>query len=142
MFDRATKAMAVFGSFAALALGGSAIANATSSTSSSSAGSAAATAATAAAPAQPAPSMPAHGSAAHEDQEKAVTGDAATKAKAAAVKAIGGGTATDVTTDFTGDGYEVTLKQADGSAIEVHMDTSFNVVAGPGGGGPADGSGA
>ena len=33
--------------------------------------------------------MPAHGTAAHEDAEKAVSGDAATKAQAAAVKAVG-----------------------------------------------------
>ncbi len=48
-----------------------------------------------------APTMPAHGTAAHENAEVAVTGANATKAQAAAVKALGGGTAGAVTTDYT-----------------------------------------
>src|SRR5690242_20441902 len=43
--------------------------------------------------------FPAHGSAAHEDAETPVTGAAATQAQAAAVKAVGSGTAGAVTTD-------------------------------------------
>jgi hypothetical protein len=90
--------------------------------------------------------MPAHGSAAHEDAEKAVTGTAATQAQAAAVKSVGSGTAGAVTTDFTGNGYEVTVTKADGTQVEVHLDSSFNVVQGgpsgmPGGSGQP-GSGA
>ncbi len=96
----------------------------------------------------PAPrNMPAPGTAAHEDAEKAVTGEAATKAQAAAVKAAGGGTAGDVTTDYTGDGYEVTVTKSDGSTVEYHLDSSFNVTAHPmgppgawGGGAPPSGS--
>ena len=81
--------------------------------------------------------MPAHGTAAHEDAEKAVTGAAAGKARAAAVKAAGGGTAGAVTTDFTGNGYEVTVKKANGSSVEIHLDSSFRAMAGhPGQGGP------
>jgi len=82
--------------------------------------------------------MPAPGTAAHENAEKAVTGEAADKAKAAAVKAAGGGTAGDVTTDYFGNGYEVTVTKSDGSKVEIHLDSSFNVMAGPGGcgGGP------
>ena len=72
---------------------------------------------------------PEHGTAAHEDAEKPVTGDAATKAKAAAVKAVGG-TAGAVTTDFHGDGYEVTVTKTDGSTAEVHLDSSFAVIQG------------
>ena len=71
---------------------------------------------------QPPPAMrnmPAPGTAAHEDAEKPVTGDAATKAQAAAVKAAGGGTAGDVTTDYFGHGYEVTVTKSDGSKVEV-----------------------
>ena len=86
----------------------------------------------------PPANFPAHGTAAHEDQEKAVTGSNATKAQAAAVKAVGSGTAGAVTTDFTGTGYEVTVTKSDGSMVEVHLDQSFS-VAGPrgwGGGGP------
>src|SRR5436309_2093355 len=81
--------------------------------------------------------MPAPGSAAHEDAEKAVTGEAADKAKAAAVKAAGGGTAGDVTTDYFGNGYEVTVTKSDGSTVEIHLDSSFEVRARPGGWGGA-----
>lgn len=77
--------------------------------------------------------MPAPGTAAHEDAENAVTGTAATKAQAAAVKAAGGGTAGDVTTDYFGSGYEVTVTKADRSTVEIHLDSSFNVMGGPGG---------
>jgi len=77
--------------------------------------------------------MPAPGTAAHEDHEKAVTGEAADKAQAAAVKAVGGGTAGDVTTDYFGNGYEVTVTKSDGSKVEVHLDSSFDVMGPPGG---------
>ena len=33
-----------------------------------------------------------------------------------------------MTTDFTGDGYEVTVTKWDGSSTEVHLDSSFNVM--------------
>jgi hypothetical protein len=83
------------------------------------------------------PTFPAHGSAAHEDAEKPVTGTAATQAQAAAVKYVGSGTAGDVTTDFTGIGYEVTVTKSDGTQVEVHLDSSFNVMMGGQGGPPA-----
>lgn len=76
--------------------------------------------------------FPAHGSAQHEDAEKPVTGSNASQAQAAAIKAVGSGTAGDVTTDFTGNGYEVTVTKSDGSTVEVHLDSSF-AVAGHGG---------
>jgi hypothetical protein len=76
----------------------------------------------------PPANFPAHGSAAHENHEKQVTGTSATKAQAAAVKAVGGGTAGAVTTDFTGNGYEVTVTKSGGSPVEVHLDQNFNVV--------------
>jgi len=77
-----------------------------------------------------APAMPPHGSAAHESAEVPVTGANAAKAQAAAVKALGGGTAGAVTTDFTKTGYEVTVTKADGTTTEVHLDSSFNVMQG------------
>ena len=78
--------------------------------------------------------MPAPGTAAHEDAEKPVTGDDAEKAKTAAVKAVGSGTAGDVTTDYFGKGYEVTVTKSDGSKVEIHLDSSFEVMQhGPGG---------
>ena len=83
------------------------------------------------------PAMPAHGTAAHEDAEKAVTGASATKAQAAAVASIGSGTAGSVTTDYTGDGYEVTVTKSDGTTVEVHLDSSFTVMQGFGGPPPA-----
>ncbi|HEY1510297.1 MAG TPA: hypothetical protein VGF93_14910, partial [Solirubrobacteraceae bacterium] len=112
------------------AIGGAAIASAaTSSTSTSNSGSPTTTA-----PKTAPRNFPAHGSAAHENAEKPVTGTAAAKAGAAAVKSVGGGTAGEVTTDFDQKGYEVTVTKSDGSKTEVHLDSSFNVVQrGPGG---------
>jgi hypothetical protein len=78
-----------------------------------------------------APAFAAPGTTAHEDAEKAVTGAAAAQAQAAAVAAVGGGTAGDVTTDCSGRGYEVTVTKADGSVVEVHLDSSFEAVQGP-----------
>jgi hypothetical protein len=132
------KMLAGLAAVAALALGGSAIAGAASS------GTSTAPAGTSSTAAQQAhANIPAHGSAAHEDQEKPATGDAAAKAKAAAVKSLGGGTAGEVTTDFTGNGYEVTVTKSDGSKVEVHLDNSFNVAdhgGAPGGYGPGGGA--
>jgi hypothetical protein len=70
---------------------------------------------------------PAHGTAAHEALEKPVTGTNATKAQAAAVKAVGSGTAGAVTTDVSGNGYEVTVTKSDGSTVEVHLNSAFSV---------------
>jgi hypothetical protein len=70
---------------------------------------------------------PAHGTAAHEALEKPVTGTNAVKAKAAAVKEVGGGTAGAVTTDVSGNGYEVTVTKSDGSTVEVHLNASFGL---------------
>ena len=116
---------------ASLSIGGAAIAGAATSTSTTST-----TTTSSPAPA-PQTAMPAHGTAAHEDAEKAVTGDAATKAQAAAVNEVGSGTAGAVTTDFSGSGYEVTVTKSDGSTVEVHLDSSFSAMQMPGGpGGP------
>src|SRR4051812_40164875 len=103
------------------AIGGGAIANAaTSNPTGSTAGSGA--------PSQQArPTLPAHGTAAHEALEKPVTGSNASKAQAAAIKAVGSGKAGAVTTDVSGNGYEVTVTKADGSQVEVHLDGSFNL---------------
>jgi len=123
---------------AAIAVGGAAIGNAATS------GSTATTPNTTSLPGSAPSSFPAHGTTAHEDAEKPVTGDAATKAQAAAVKAVGSGTAGAVTTDFGGSGYEVTVTTSDGSTVEIHLDSSFAVrQGGPHGfGGPAHGTAA
>ena len=150
MFRSLTKVAAGLAALAALALGASAIAGAASSSTSASgtAGSAGQPASppassSSSAQAPPAFNGPAHGTAAHEDAEKAVTGEAAAKAQAAAVKSVGSGSAGDVTTDYSGHGYETTVTKADGSKVEVHLDSSFNVMQGPGGpGGPQGAAGA
>ena len=127
MSNRVKRLLAGVAALAALAVGGAAIAGAATSQSTT----------TTQTP-TPAPfSGPAHGTAAHEDAEKAVTGDAAANAQAAAVQYLGGGTAGAVTTDYTGTGYEVTVTKADGSTVEVHLDSSFNVMQGFGGPGLA-----
>ena len=115
------------------AVGGAAVAGAANSNSG-------ATTVPSAASGKPPPAlrnMPAPGTAAHEDHEKAVTGDAAENAQVAAVKAAGGGTAGDVTTDCFGNGYEVTVTKSDGSKVEIHLDSSFEVMGPPGGRGGA-----
>jgi hypothetical protein len=135
MLQNTKKVVAGVIGVAALAVGGAAIADAASSQGSTTT----TTVTTTAQPqAPPAFNMPAHGSAAHEDAEKPVTGANADKAKAAALKIVGSGTAGEVTTDFTGAGYEVTVTKSDGTTTEVHLDSSFNQLQrGPGGhGGP------
>jgi hypothetical protein len=127
MHDKVKKVALGVAALSGAAVGGAAVAGAANSNSGT----------TTTPPALP-QNMPTHGSAAHEDAEKAVTGDDAAKAQAAAVKAAGGGTAGDVTTDFTGNGYEVTVTKSDGSKVEYHLDSSFQVLQRPGGwgGGP------
>jgi hypothetical protein len=122
MGKRFTHALAVAATVTAIAAGGAAIAGAATSNGSS-------TAPTAQSPTgSPPANMPAPGTAAHEDAEKPVTGDAAARAKAAAVASVGGGTAGEVTTDYSGNGYEVTVTRSDGTSAEVHLDGSFEVM--------------
>jgi hypothetical protein len=71
--------------------------------------------------------------------EKAVTADQAAKLKAAALKAVPGGTVYRVETDGDGDAYEAHMTKADGSPVTVKFDENFAVVKveegmGPGGG--------
>jgi hypothetical protein len=111
---------------AALALGGSALAGAASTTTP-------ATTSATTAPSTPPegaghgfPAGEAPGTAAHENAESTVTGADATKAQAAAVKGVGG-TAGAVTSNFTNDGYELTVTKTDGSKVTVHVDSAFKV---------------
>ena len=131
MFGKVKRLSLWLAAVAGAAIGGAAIAGAATSHSG--------TTTTPAAAGKPPPGMrgmPAPGSASHEDAEKAVTGSAATKAQEAAVKAAGGGTAGDVTTDYFGNGYEVTVTQSNGTSVEYHLDSSFNVMSRPPGGPP------
>jgi hypothetical protein len=116
------KLFATVAAVAAFAAGGAVMANAASTDTTATT--------TPSASAQPRQAYPAHGTAAHEALEKPVTGDAAAKAKAAALALVGSGTAGDVTTDVSGSGYEVTVTKADGSSVEIHLDSSFNAFLG------------
>jgi hypothetical protein len=139
MLSRIKKAALGVAALSGAAVGGAAVAGAATSHS----GTTSTPSATAPQPPQAPRNTPAPGTAAHEDAEKPVTGDAAAKAQAAAVKAAGGGTAGDVTTDYFGNGYEVTVTKSDGTTVEIHLDSSFNVMAHPGGwggGAPPPGS--
>jgi hypothetical protein len=131
MFHRFTKAAAALVAVAAIAVGGAAIGSAATSGSTTTTTTTTKTTPVAPSTHGPPADMPAPGTAAHEDAEKPVTGDAATKAKAAAVAYLGSGTAGEVTTDYFGTGYEVTVTKSDGSSVELHLDSSFDVRQGP-----------
>jgi hypothetical protein len=134
MFQQGKRVLGGLVALGALALGGSAIADAASSTSSSTASSTAQNAPSGSSSQAPRGFRgPAHGTAAHEDAEKSVTGAAAAKAQAAAVKAVGGGTAGAVTTDLTGSGFETTVTKSDGTKVEVRLDSSYKAFQGRGG---------
>lgn len=132
MKNRLTRLVLGVAALAALALGGSALAGAASSGTTGQSGSTTK---------PPAFNGPAHGTAAHEGSEATVTGDAATKVKAAAVADAGGGTAGDVTYNYDKSGYEVTVTKADGSTTEVHVSLAFKAEQGFGPGGPGGGPG-
>jgi len=137
MWRSTSKVLAGLAALAALALGGSALAGAASSSTTNTT----TTTPPSSSSSQPPPfNGPAHGTAAHENAEKAVTGEAAAKAQAAAVKSVGSGTAGAITTDFTGSGYETTVTKSDGTKVEVHLDSSFTAHDGPGGGPPPAGA--
>src|SRR5947209_13114792 len=138
MFQQGKKVLAGVAALVALALGGSALAGAATSLSTSTGSTSPGGSSM---PPRPPFNGPAHGTAAHEDAEKAVTGADAVKAQAAAEKAVGSGKAGAVTTDFTGHGYETTVTKSDGTTVEVHLDSSLNVTQRPGGhGGPPPGA--
>jgi hypothetical protein len=62
--------------------------------------------------------------------DEQVTGPAAGQAKAAALKAAGGGTVLEVERQ-DGDGagvYEVEVRRTDGSQVEIHLDAAFKPV--------------
>jgi hypothetical protein len=75
--------------------------------------------------------------------ETLLTGADADKAKAAALKAVPGGTVQRVETDAEGDAYEAHMLDASGNPVTVKFDKDFNVTktetGGPGGHGPRDG---
>src|SRR3954471_10203402 len=109
---------ALAGAAGAFAASGTPSPSASSSGSSSGAGTGTST------PKAPLPGGPA----AVRSDEKVLTGTNAQKAKAAALKAVPGGTVIRVETD-AGDGvYEAHMKKADGSLVTVKLDKSFAVT--------------
>jgi hypothetical protein len=60
--------------------------------------------------------------------EKAVTADQAAKLKAAALKAVPGGTVYRVETDGDGDAFEAHMTKADGSLVTVKFDKNLAVT--------------
>lgn len=62
-------------------------------------------------------------------KEVLLTGDAATKAKAAAEAAVLGGTVQRVENDAEGATYEAHMTKADGSHVTVKMDADFKVTS-------------
>lgn len=87
-----------------------------------------------------APAANAHGPNAVRAGETVVTGDTAAKLKAAALKAVPGGTVYRVETDADGAAYEAHMSKADGTEVTVKFDKNFattGTLAGMGAGGPA-----
>ena len=124
---------------AALALGGSAIAGAaTSSTPSTGGGAPNGTAPAPGGPGQgrppsgtrPNPTTPGGHVGANGKTEQALSSDVAAKVKAATEAKVSGGTVERVETDVDhGSPYEAHVRKADGTELEVLVDSSFNVTA-------------
>lgn len=56
-----------------------------------------------------------------------MTSSTGAEAQAAAVKAVGSGQVGTVTTDVSGNGYEMTVTKSGGSEVEVHLHGSFGL---------------
>jgi hypothetical protein len=72
------------------------------------------------------------------DDEGNVTGPAADRARAAALAHVGSGKATEV--EREGSSWEVEVQRADGSTLEVHLDSAYEVVGSETDSEDADGS--
>lgn len=84
---------------------------------------------TAAAPAATTPTPRADTATPVRPGEEALTGTNAAKAKAAALKAVPGGTVYRVETDADGATYEAHMTKADGTRVTVKFDKNFAVTA-------------
>jgi len=121
------KGVTISGAFAALALGGSALANAASGDS----GAATAGSATSSAAAQrPDPTTPGGHVGANGKTEQALPAAVAAKVKAAAEAKVSDGTVERVETDVDhGSPYEAHVRKADGTELEVLVNKDFQVTA-------------
>ena len=61
--------------------------------------------------------------------DKAITGQALDRAKAAALDRTGGGKVTETEAGDEEGAYEVEVTRADGSHVDVHLDKGFNVIS-------------
>jgi hypothetical protein len=116
---------------AGLVAGGALAAGATAFATSSSSSTPSDSPGTPSAPAsQPSGAAPgkAGGPAAVRSDEKELTGTAASKARAAALKAVPGGTVYRVETDAGDAAYEAHMKKADGTLVTVKLDKNFVVT--------------
>jgi hypothetical protein len=120
------KAVLTAGALGALALGGSALANAATGTNGSSS-----TTAPQGAPAQrPDPTRPGGHVGANGKTEQALSQADAAKVKAAAEAKVPGGTVERVETDVDhGSPYEAHVRKADGTELEVLVNSNFQVTA-------------
>jgi hypothetical protein len=119
------------------------IAMATLPASAADSGTTASTTATTSTDAQAAPPANNHSSTPVRSDEKAVSSALAATLKAAALKAVPGGTVYRVETDADGSAYEAHMTKADGTEVTVKFDSSGTVTgteAGMGKGGPASNS--
>ena len=60
--------------------------------------------------------------------EQPLQGDAKDRAVAAALASTGGGTVTETETGDDGAAYDVEVRKADGSQVEVQLDADFHVI--------------
>jgi len=126
MFSSARKTVTAVAALGALALGGSAIANAASNSSSTTT-----TQSTAAYGAPPAQGQAPAGRhvGANGKQEQALDSATAAKVKAAALAKVSGGTVLRVETDVDhGSPYEAHVRNSDGTEVEVLVNKSYEVT--------------
>jgi hypothetical protein len=115
------KGAMTVGALGALALGGSAIANAATSSTGTS---------TPSAGQRPDPTTPGGHVGANGKTEAALPADVAAKVKAAALAKVPGATVERVETDVDhGSPYEAHMRKADGTELEVLVDSGFKVTA-------------
>jgi uncharacterized membrane protein YkoI len=70
-----------------------------------------------------------------DGEGKAITGPALKKASAIAIDHVGGGTVTATELQDEEGYYEIEVKRDDGSQVDVHLDSDFNVLDSSGDGG-------
>jgi len=127
MKNKVKGVLAAVAAIAALAVGGAAVAGAQSGDGSSSEPSS-----SEAAPVQQSsePNESAENEANENESAEQLTGPKADEAAQAALDAVGGGTVLEVeAADDGASGFEVEIRQSDGSEVEVNLDENMNVTS-------------